>query len=249
MHPRSHFPTDYDGYAPTYAWARSAVPWVIDPLAAIVAGLPSGSTVLEIGCGTGNYIHAFSTRRPDLGYVGFDLSEQMLREARSRAGSALFLCGDATRAFPCADSICGLAFSVDVVHHLDHLPTFFAESARVLAADGQLVIVTDSERTWEHRSLTTFFPELMPIEIARYPLLSEMHADAAAAGLRLVEAEIIKGRIPLTDEFLAQLGAKCSSAMRLITDEQHRTGMARVRDAQNRGEQWVSCYEMLRYAA
>ena len=40
---------DYDQYAPTYSWARWAVPWVLAPLARVAAALPSGSTVLEAG--------------------------------------------------------------------------------------------------------------------------------------------------------------------------------------------------------
>ena len=44
---------DYDQYAPTYAWTRSAVPWVLAPLIRSVQGLPKGSTVIEAGCGTG----------------------------------------------------------------------------------------------------------------------------------------------------------------------------------------------------
>ena len=246
---RRSFPTDYDRYAPTYAWARAAVPWVADPLAAIAATLAPQSTVLEIGCGTGNYIHAIATRRSDLRYVGFDLSEPMLRQARARPGLPLFLRGDATRAFPCAGRTCAMAFMVDVIHHLEPLDTFFSESARVLAPHGRLVIVTDSEGTMRRRSLTRFVPELMSIELDRYPDPSELHRHAAGAGLRLVSAQLVEGRVPLTDEFVKRLGAKCSSAMRLIGDAEHGAGMARVREGQARGEEWLSCYEMLHYAA
>src|SRR6185295_685870 len=110
--PAPHFPTDYDQYAPTYAWARSAVPWIVDPLGRLTDTLPPGATVLEIGCGTGNYIHALAARRPDLTYFGFDLSEPMLREARRRPSPVRFLSGDAAKAFPCGDGSCGLAFAV-----------------------------------------------------------------------------------------------------------------------------------------
>jgi hypothetical protein len=57
------------------------------------------------------------------------------------------------------------------------------------------------------------------------------------------------GRMPLTPEFVAQLEAKCGSSMRLITPDQHAAGMARVRAAAERGEQWLSCYEVLHYGA
>jgi cyclopropane fatty-acyl-phospholipid synthase-like methyltransferase len=47
---------DYDRFAATYAWSRSTLPWVLTPLARLAAGLPPGAAVLEIGCGTGNYL-------------------------------------------------------------------------------------------------------------------------------------------------------------------------------------------------
>ena len=55
---RTSFPMDYDAYAPTYSWARKAVPWVLEPLLRSCSTLSTGASVLEIGCGTGNYISA-----------------------------------------------------------------------------------------------------------------------------------------------------------------------------------------------
>ncbi len=242
-----HFPTDYDQYAATYAWARSAVPWVVAPLARLVDGLPRGATVLEIGCGTGNYIHALARGRDDVAYVGFDISHPMLREACARRSRAAFLAGDAARSFPCRDDICGLAFAVDVIHHIDGLATFFAEAARVLLPGGRLVLVTDSEDDIRQRSLTTHFPEILSIELQRYPPLGLLHQHAADAGLLLQKEEPAVGHVPLTEEFLQRLAAKCSSAMRLLAPHQHAAGMARVQDARVRGERWLSCYTVLHY--
>jgi len=125
------FPTDYDQYAATYAWTRWAVPWVVEPLARVVDGLPSGAAVLDVGCGTGNYARALSEHRADIVCAGFDISKPMLREAAARPSRARFVVGDASRAFPCRDRVVGLAFAVDVIHHIERLATFFVEAARV----------------------------------------------------------------------------------------------------------------------
>jgi len=37
--------------------------------------------------------------------------------------------------------------------------------------------------------------------------------------------------------------------MRLLAPEYHAAGMARVREAQARGEQWRSCYTLLHYGS
>jgi len=240
-------PSDYDEYAPTYAWARWAVPWIVSPLARIVGVLPADAAVLEIGCGTGNYIRALAESRSELVYAGFDLSEAMLREARGWGSNVTFAHGDAAKEFPFLDQSFAVAFAVDVIHHIEDLPRFFAEAHRVLVPGGHLVIVTDSEDTLKRRSLTVFFPEILAIELARYPTLARLHHEADRAGLRLDSEEQAVGRIPLDGEFLGRLEAKCSSAMRLITADQHAAGMDRVRAAGARGEQWLSCYDVVHY--
>ena len=241
------FPTDYDEYAPTYAWARWAVPWVVSPLARIAGALPADAAVLEIGCGTGNYIRALAESRSELVYAGFDLSEAMLHEARSRGSKVTLVHGDASKEFPFPNHRFAFTFAVDVIHHIEDLSRFFSEAHRVLVPGGHLVIVTDSEDTLNRRSLTAFFPEILATERNRYPTIARLHREADRAGLRLDSEEQAVGRIPLDGEFLGKLQAKCSSAMRLMTTEQHAAGMARVRAAGARGEQWLSCYDVLHY--
>jgi SAM-dependent methyltransferase len=240
-------PTDYDVYAPTYAWTRWAVPWVVSPLARLVGGLPVEAAVLEIGCGTGNYICALAESRSERVYAGFDLSEAMLKEARGRGSKVTFVHGDAAKEFPFPSLSFAAAFAVDVVHHIEDLPRFFAEAHRVLLPGGHLVIVTDSEETLRRRSLTAFFPEILAIELARYPTIARLDREAGRAGLQLNSKEQVAGRIPLAADFLGKLEAKCSSAMRLMTAEQHAAGMDRVRAAGARGEEWLSCYDVVHY--
>jgi SAM-dependent methyltransferase len=222
-------------------------PWVLEPLERLTRGLPADAEVLEIGCGTGNYICALAGSRHDLMYAGFDVSGPMLEEGRARESRISFVHGDAAREFPFSDRSFRLAFAVDVIHHIENLPTFFQEASRVLVPGGSLVIVTDSADTLRRRSLTRFFPEVLPIELRRYPGIPRLHQEAAGVGLLLVSEEEVAGEICIDRDFLARLEAKCSSAIRLITPAEHSAGMDRVRAAQLRGETWVSCYDVLHY--
>ena len=246
---RQHFPTAYDEFAPTYAWTRSAAPWVVAPLAQLLTALAPRAVVLDVGCGTGNYLRTLAERRPDLLYAGVDISKPMLREAAERAPQAHYLAADGSRAFPIGNQSCGLVFAVDVIHHIDNLATCFSECARILQPGSRLVLVTDSEETLRQRSLTKFFPEILSIELQRYPSLPSLQQHASAVGLQLLAQERAEGWIPLTDDFVTKLAAKCSSAMRLLAPEYHAAGMARVREAQARGQQWRSCYTVLHYGS
>jgi SAM-dependent methyltransferase len=244
---RTSFPTDYDAYAATYAWTRGVVPWVLQPLIGWVDGLAAGASVLEVGCGTGNYINALAASRPALAHFGFDLSDAMLSEARGRGSSVAFVQGDASTRFPFPDQTFAFTFAVDVIHHIENLSRFFEEAHRILVPGGRLAIVTDSENTLRRRSLTAFFPEILPIELARYPCMSMLHNRADQVGLQLVSEEEVAGTVALNEEFLARLQAKCSSAMRLMEPIAHAAGMARVRAARDKGEQWASYYDILLY--
>jgi cyclopropane fatty-acyl-phospholipid synthase-like methyltransferase len=136
---------------------------------------------------------------------------------------------------------------VDVIHHITDLHAFFSEARRVLQTRGNLLLVTDSEETLRQRSLTRFFPQVMSVELARYPPIADLHRIAAECGLQLQGEEPAEGNVLLTDQFVRSLEAKCSSAVRLLAQSDFEAGMARVRVAQSRGETWRSCYVVLRY--
>jgi SAM-dependent methyltransferase len=240
-------PMDYGSYASTYATARWAMPWIVRSLREAVERAPPGSAILEIGCGTGNYVEALRGAIPGRRCVGLDRSPEMIAQAvrLERGGYAL---ADADRALPLRSRVFALAFVVDVLHHLTDYATFFSEVARVLGRAGAFVAVTDSDENLRKRSLTRFFPEVLDVELRRYPTLDQLDRAASTAGLRRVRTELAEGLVELDDAFIAKLEAKCSSGMRLIPDACHRRGMERVREARARGERWLSSYSVLTYA-
>jgi len=97
---KPHFPTDYDAFAPTYAWTRSAAPWVVAPLAQVLTGLAPHAVVIDIGCGTGNYIRALAEGRVDIVYAGFDISRPCFGKPPRDLRGAHYLVADGSRAFP-----------------------------------------------------------------------------------------------------------------------------------------------------
>lgn len=238
---------NYDQIAGEYAQTRAAAPWIIDTLARDLATLPAGAVVIELGCGTGNHVRALAALLPQHQYEGFDQSHAMLREAQTAQSKVIFRQGDAQLFWPYSDHYADIVFNVDVIHYIQDLAAFFREARRVLKPGGQLFIATDSEDDLRNRSLTTFFPEVLDYELARYPSTTTVSEAALAAGLTIGTPERVHGTRPITDEYVANLAAQCSSALRLISTEALNAGVERVRQAQKAGDLWHSRYTIYRY--
>ena len=240
-------PMNYNGFASTYAQTRWAVPWILSPLSSAVSKLPKGAIIIDVGCGTGNYIIELSKEYDNHKFFGFDLSQDMVNVAKSRCTKVEFCIGNADEHFPYANDFANMLFCIDVVHFLVRLDVFFKESYRVLKNWGILIIVTDSEEDIRNRSLSKYFPEALDIELERYPSIEELYDEANKVGFRKITHEETSGYIMIDDEFIDKLDHKCSSALRLISDAAHCRGIQRLKQAKIEGKKWLSRYTVLRF--
>ena len=101
---------NYDDYASEYAQTRYAFKWVLEPLIKEAKFHTKGSTIVEIGCGTGNYIIALAKKLPDYSYKAFDISEVMLSVAKARSDVIEFSSGNADVSFPYPDNSIDFSF-------------------------------------------------------------------------------------------------------------------------------------------
>lgn len=187
----------YQSIAPEYASHRSVHPEVLRRLISI-GNLHATSSVLEVGCGTGNYLVALNE---SIGCLcqGIDPAAAMLVEARKRSAKLQLSCAPAERiALP--DSQFDLVFAVDVVHHIADRPQAFRECLRVSNEDGKLCLVTESPAMLRRREPhATYFPETVAVELARYPSLDTLRAELQQAGwVDFAEVEV-EFRTELTD--------------------------------------------------
>ena len=111
--------------------------------------LTSESRVLEVGCGTGNYITAIASATSAKCF-GLEPSAAMLELAAAGAGTVSLTQGSA-EALPYPGDNFDFIFSVDVVHHMRDRRTFFAEAFRALKPGGWLATGTDSEKIIRER--------------------------------------------------------------------------------------------------
>ena len=215
-------PIDYDQIAAEYARHRQVHPEVLRALAGAVQ--PT-SRVLEIGCGTGNYIHALHAHCGCTCW-GIDPSREMLAVARSRGGSVQFSQGSA-EAIDLPPTSFDLVFSVDVIHHVTDRPAYYNQARRVLAPGGRICTVTDSAWIIRHRQpLSTYFPETVEPELARYPRISSLCEMMSQAGFVEIEETSVESSYALDDIQIYR--DKAFSALHLISDEDWARGIARM---------------------
>jgi len=102
-------------------------------------GMAEGTKVLDVGTGTGIAARALRMAVGPTGVlVGLDLSMAMIRKAKEV--NPCVVRGDC-HALPFLNQAFDYVFACAVVPHLDNISRFFKQSARVLAPNGQLIIL------------------------------------------------------------------------------------------------------------
>jgi ubiquinone/menaquinone biosynthesis C-methylase UbiE len=119
--------TDYASLAEQYATHRRVHPEVLRRLSAACG---HDARVLEVGCGTGNYVGAI-LRTVGCECIGLDPAPKMLAKLVEHSPSVATIVGSA-EGLPLPDQSVDFIFSVDVIHHVDNRALAFREAFRVL---------------------------------------------------------------------------------------------------------------------
>jgi SAM-dependent methyltransferase len=125
-----------------------------------MAGIRSGSRVVDLGCGTGDVARAIAaTVGADGWVVGIDSSDTMLVEARRRSAGGLpleFRAGDVTALIE-DDGTFDAALCERVLQHVHHPESAMAELVRVTRSGGRVVV---SDTDWGMHAVHGANPEL-----------------------------------------------------------------------------------------
>jgi ubiquinone/menaquinone biosynthesis C-methylase UbiE len=140
--------------------------------------------VIEVGCGTAQWVHALSSR--GLCVLGFDASHAMLSVARERAEGRLAK-ADAS-ALPLCSHACAGLYAVHAFHHFPDKALFVREVTRVLSPGARFVVISlDPHRREDHWVVYDYWPETYERDLARYASAQQLSEYAETTGLRLRE--------------------------------------------------------------
>jgi SAM-dependent methyltransferase len=232
---------DYNLLAVEYARHRQVHPLVLQRLVE-QSQIGPGSLVLEVGCGTGNYLQALIQATGCEGW-GIDPSAGMLAKAAGHLGQGHLRLGSAEGLdFP--DAAFDLVFSVDVIHHIVKPAEAYREAWRVLKPGGWICTVTDSEWIIRHRiPLSVYFPETIELELARYPKIPDLKSMMAASGFHAIREETVEFGYERMD--LESYRDKAYSSLHLIPEEAFQRGLRRMADDLEKGPIHCVSYYLL----
>ena len=190
-------PVDYDEISKIYDYSRSeAYPETVDTLRKLL-NVTQDSLLLDLGCGTGNYISAFQPTTERV--IGIDMSRGMIKQAQDKLGKPLLTQGNVIR-LPYKSKTFDGAFSIQVIHHITHKEVFLKEAYRVILGGGNIAIDSCSHAQLRIHWFYHYFPKALEIDIKRIPDTMEIITWLEKAGFLDISVEPCFSDLVVTQE-------------------------------------------------
>jgi len=164
--------------------------------------------------------------------VGIDKSPEMLARARSKNEKACvrWVLGDVHLPPVLSESFDCALMSL-MLHHFDEPVVAFRAAFDALRQGGMLLVRQGTLEQIMDDPAHRFFPEAVTIDRKRTPLRVEVEMWLTEAGFKDVEAEVVHLRTHNSpEEWLLEAEPRVCSVFRLISDEAHARGLARLRE-------------------
>ena len=218
-------PIDYNNIAKDYDLTRAVNINVINLFAAEIP--LDGKTILDFGCGTGNFAYAIK-KLAAADVYGVEPSDGMREKALAKGVDARL--GDHSL-IPFENSFFDFVYMTDVIHHVPDLKMMFSEFRRVLKPGGLVCALTESHRQLETRFWVKYFPSTVAVEKKRYPDIPDIIAAAKTAGIDeyKIVATDADSESAISEDFVRLVENKGYSMFRLIDEVDYQAGLAALK--------------------
>lgn len=227
-----NYKINYDKVSKNYSIHRNASFTVIDHILKELENKKL-KKVLEIGCGTANYLYLFS-QKTKAACFGFDNSEGMINEENKKNPGLNLEINDLHNDFNYESNTFDLVYSIDVIHYVKDLNHYFKECFRIMNNNGIIITITDSEDDLKNRTMTRYFPESLEIEKKRYPSIEKIIQNMKNNNFNEIKLSHTEKELQLDDKIFQKFKNKAYSAIRLISNDSFNKGIKKIEDDMNK---------------
>lgn len=125
----------------------------------------TGLSVLEVGCGAGNFLHCLKLWYPDAQLTAIDLDAAVVVPCARRHPKVKFA-RTSSEALPFASGSFDVISALQVIEHFSHPEKFLEEAARVLREGGLLLLATPNTQGLAARWRGDAWPGIRPDHIS-----------------------------------------------------------------------------------
>lgn len=220
---------DYDTIAEVYdrRYERSDYSPLLRLLLDFVRG---GKRLLEIGCGTGQWLSELAKAGYDI--VGLDPSRNMLRTAMEKSRQPVLIQGRA-ESVPFGTGTLDRLFCINAFHHFSQQERFMTEARRVLRNGGGILIIgLDPHTGLDHWWIYDYFPQVIDIDKRRYPSAISLRRSMQENGfINCSTIEALHRPVKVSARSALQSGRlekATTSQLTVLTDEEYNAGLSRL---------------------
>lgn len=187
----------YDSIGKTYTTTRAADTRIVDQLTTLL-GLPKGSSILDVGAGTGNYSAAIA----EAGFHVTALEPSKVMRDQGRQADRLTWVDGMAEALPFEPASFDGVMMTLCMHHFTDWPLALREADRVVGR-GPIVIFTFDPEFESSFWLFDYFPAFQAKDREWFPAMTAVEAMASAELSRKLEPHRFPLPPDLTDHFAA----------------------------------------------
>jgi ubiquinone/menaquinone biosynthesis C-methylase UbiE len=218
----------------------------VDPEIKRLLAVKDSIKVLDIACGTGNYLQSQVTEYGSsrVKWTGIDQSEAMLEIAQKKVPDAKFLCF-------AAEEINLPAGSFDYIrneysfHHFTDKKAFLENVFRLLKDDSLFIMVNICRDYIRNSWVYHYFPSAREADENKFISTDAIWLMMADAGLK-PEIRITTTVAPLDyPARIAEAENRDMSQLQHISEDEYRQGLARMREDRSAGHVYIADYAEL----
>ncbi len=184
--------------------------------------------LLDMGCGTGNYINALSEQMTGE-YCGIDKSQSMLVKAKKKCSKARFVKTSIENP-DIGERQFNVILMTNVIHQLSSPQNTFNTARTLLKPRGDFFLLTLSHEQIKNRPIMKFFPNALELQSSRFPTIELLRKSSEISGFKLIRTVVVEDekKIRIDDEYLQAVRDKSYSFLHLLDEREYEMGIKAI---------------------